>query len=323
MHISWGIIGCGDVTEVKSGPAFNKIADSRLTAVMRRNAAKAEDYAARHKVPKWYSNADQLIKDPEVNAVYVATPPASHEEYAIKVMRAGKPLYLEKPMTKDKAAAERIAAIAKETGMKVCIAHYRRQHPLFLKIRSLIKAKAIGESRLVNLRFWQPDQSNLVAKTEENWRLDPAVSGGGLFHDLSPHQLDLMIYFFGKPKQASGIAYNAAGIYDADDTVCGQIYFENKVLFNGSWCFTIDEKADWCEVVGTEGKIRFSIFEHQPIVITKNGKEEIISFDKLQHVQQPMIERVVQYFLGRAENPCTVEEGVEVMGLIDAFTGKP
>ena len=320
MNISWGIIGCGDVTEIKSGPAFNKVADSKLVAVMRRNATKAADYAARHKVPRWYSDADQLINDPEVNAIYVATPPASHEDYAIKAMKAGKPVYVEKPMTTDTQSAERISAVAKETGMKVCVAHYRRRHPLFLKVKSLIDEKAIGEPRLVNLRFWQPHQSNLIAQTEENWRLDPSVSGGGLFHDLSPHQLDLMMYFFGKPKQASGIAFNAAGMYEADDTVCGQIVFENKVLFNGSWCFTIDEKAEWCEIVGTSGKLRFSIFEHQPLVITRNEKEEVLHFDKLQHVQQPMIESVTQYFLGKGANPCTAEEGVEVMKLIDAFT---
>ena len=82
--INWGIIGCGKVTELKSGPAFSKVEGSRLVAVMRRNAALAEDYAKRHNVPRFYSNADDLINDGEVNAVYVATPPGSHKEYAIK-----------------------------------------------------------------------------------------------------------------------------------------------------------------------------------------------------------------------------------------------
>src|ERR1700747_392477 len=99
--IKWGIIGCGDVTEVKSGPAFNKVKDSELVAVMRRDGEKAKDYAQRHKVPKWYTNADQLIHDPDANSVYIATPPSSHEEYAIAVINAGKPVYVEKPMSVD------------------------------------------------------------------------------------------------------------------------------------------------------------------------------------------------------------------------------
>ena len=98
QQINWGIIGCGDVTELKSGPAFNKVSNSSLVAVMRRDAAKAEDYAKRHGVPKWYSNAEALIKDPDVNAIYIATPPSSHLEYAMAAMNAGKPVYVEKPM---------------------------------------------------------------------------------------------------------------------------------------------------------------------------------------------------------------------------------
>jgi predicted dehydrogenase len=321
MEISWGIIGCGDVTEVKSGPAFNKVADSKLTAVMRRNKEKAADYARRHNVPKWFSDADELINDPDVNAIYIATPPDSHEDFAIKAMRAGKPVYLEKPMTLNAASAERIATVAGETGVKLSVAHYRRQQPLFLKIKSLLQEKQIGDVRLVTLRCWQPHNSNIVVRTEQNWRLDPSISGGGLFHDLSPHQLDLMYYFFGKPERIKGISVNAAGLYDADDTVCGQIVFQNKIVFNGSWCFTIDDQQEWCEIVGSEGKISFRVFEQAPVVVVKNGKQTTFEFDKLQHVQQPMIDNVVRYFLGNASNPCSAEEAVEVMRMIDSFTG--
>ncbi|HWJ89597.1 MAG TPA: Gfo/Idh/MocA family oxidoreductase [Flavisolibacter sp.] len=322
MEINWGIIGCGDVTEIKSGPAFNKVPCSRLVAVMRRNAARAQDYAERHRVPTWYSDARQLIDDPAVTAVYIATPPSSHEQYAIEALRSGKPVYLEKPMSTDAASARRIAAAAKETGVKLSIAHYRRKQPLFLKVRSLLDEKVIGDIRLVNLQCHQPHLSRQVVWTEDNWRLNPAVSGGGLFHDLAPHQLDLMRYFFGPVKAASGIAVNVAGLYEADDTVSGQIVFKNGVLFTGSWSFVVDQKKDFCEIIGTKGTIAFSIFEHQPLIIIRNGKEEKFVFDKLEHVQQPMIDAVVQYFLGHGPNPCSADEGAEIMELIDAFTGR-
>src|SRR5205085_11613785 len=112
-RINWGIIGCGDVTEIKSGPAFNKVKNSSLIAVMRRDAEKAKDYAQRHNVPKWYDNADQLINDPDINAVYVATPPSSHEEYTLAAISAGKPVYVEKPMSVDALWAWRMASVAK------------------------------------------------------------------------------------------------------------------------------------------------------------------------------------------------------------------
>ncbi|MEO6134528.1 MAG: Gfo/Idh/MocA family oxidoreductase, partial [Ginsengibacter sp.] len=104
-NINWGMIGCGDVTEVKSGPAFNKVPNSKLVAVMRRDAAKAKDYAERHGVPKWYIDASALINDPEINAIYIATPPSSHLEYAIAALKAGKFVYVEKPMTTDLSSA--------------------------------------------------------------------------------------------------------------------------------------------------------------------------------------------------------------------------
>lgn len=320
--IKWGIIGCGDVTEVKSGPAFNKVPNSKLIAVMRRNADKAKDYAQRHGVPKWYSDADDLINDPEVNAIYIATPPLNHEEYAIKAMQAGKPVYVEKPMAIDAGAAKRIEKAAKETNVKITVAHYRRQQPVFLKVKELLQQKAIGDVRFVNMQMWQPHQSEIITQTENHWRIDPSVSGGGLFYDLAPHQLDLMLYFFGKPKKISGIAFNSSHFYNADDITCGQILFDSNVVFNGSWCFTIAERKDLCEIVGSEGKLSFPIFDHKQLILEREGTKTVIEFEKIQHVQQPMIQKAVEYFLDTASNPCSVTEGVEVMKMMDAMAGK-
>lgn len=323
MHeINWGIIGCGNVTEVKSGPAFNKIAHSGLVAVMRRNGDKAKDYAQRHGVPKWYDDADRLINDDEVNAIYIATPPSSHEEYAIRAMEAGKPVYLEKPMTLDAASAKRIADASRSTGVKLCVAHYRREQPLFCAVKSMIDEGKIGRVQTVAMDMQQPHQSKLIAQTEENWRIDPAVSGGGLFHDLAPHQLDLMVYFFGEPQQASGLSCNTGGWYKADDTTSGQIVFDKGILFHGYWCFAAQQSSDYCMITGTEGEIKFSVFGQAPLVITKNGKEERRDFEPLTHVQEPMIRAVVAYLRGEGPNPCPPEAGVTVMELIDKFSGK-
>lgn len=320
--IKWGIIGCGDVTEVKSGPAFNKVPNSKLVAVMRRNAEKAKDYARRHGVDRWYDDATALINDEDVNAIYVATPPLQHAEYTIQALRASKPVYVEKPMAIDAVAAQKMTDVANETGVKLSIAHYRRLQPLFLKIKSLLEEKAIGEVRVVNMKLYYPPNTNMIAKTDEAWRLNPAVSGGGLFHDLAPHQLDLMLYFFGAPLKASGISINASKLYHADDTVSGQILFSNNILFNGAWSFSFPQSKDECEISGTGGSLRFSIFDHQPLVIIKDSKETKIEFDKLQHVQQPMIQKVVEYFLDASPNPCSAEEGVAVMKMIEGFTKK-
>jgi predicted dehydrogenase len=318
--IKWGIIGCGNVTEFKSGPAFNKVANSSLIAVMRRDAEKAKDYAIRHHVPKWYTDAKSLIEDPEVNAIYIATPPNVHEVYAIAAMQAGKPVYVEKPMGLDVAACIRMKEFSDKSGVKLSIAHYRRALPMFLKVKSLIDEKAIGNIKLVNLRMMQPDQSVVIAKTSENWRVDPSIAGGGIFYDLAPHQLDLVHYFFGKEKSSSGIATNQAGLYKAEDIVSGSMLLENNIVFNGLWCFTVPEnlEEDLFEIIGSEGRICFPVFGNT-IEVERNGKKEQISFAKEPHIQQHMIDTVVQYFLGLGPNLCSASDAIQSMQLMEKF----
>jgi predicted dehydrogenase len=319
-EIRWGIIGCGDVTEKKSGPAFNKVNNSKLVAVMRRNAAKAEDYAARHNVPKWYSDAQQLIDDPEINAVYIATPPSSHAAYALAAIKANKHVYVEKPMALSAAECIEMVDAANQQNVKLTVAHYRRQVPLFKRVKELIVEGDIGEVRFANLKMWQPIKPSLVAKTEENWRTNPAISGGGLFHDLAPHQIDLMLYYFGNAKTFSGLSFNQANTSAADDIVSGQILFDNGIIFNGLWCFNVpaEHAIDQCTIVGTKGKIEFAVFGNY-ISITKNNATEEMAFEMPEHIQQPMIEQVVQYFIGNTDNPCWGETGIQVMTIIDSF----
>lgn len=323
--INWGMIGCGDVTEVKSGPAFNKVPNSSLVAVMRRNAAKAADYAKRHGVPKWYSKAVDLINNPEINAVYIATPPSSHLEYAISALKAGKFVYVEKPMTTGLSSANKMLNAVKETNGKLVIAHYRRAQPQFKKLKELIDQKTIGETKFIRLKFYRKNiKAEQLEISKYAWRVNAAIAGGGLFYDIAPHQLDLMYYYFGEIEEANGFSVNRNKLYSVADYVSGQILFKNKILFSGIWCFDIgeNEQEDHCEIIGERGRIEFSFFDRQEIKIIINNKTEMIQFEKLLHAQQPIIEKVVNYFLGKGTNPCPVEDGVKVMEIMEKFTAK-
>jgi predicted dehydrogenase len=209
--------------------------------------------------------------------------------------------------------------------VKLSVAHYRRQQPFFKKIKQLIKDKVIGDVHFVQLQYSKKVLT--VAELQDEriaWRVDPSIAGGGLFHDLAPHQLDLMHYFFGDAVAVNGVATNNAGLYTADDTVGGNILFKNGVIFSGLWSFGMAAAAenDWCEITGTKGKIGFPVFDGRTITVTINDKTELITFDALQHVQQPMITAVVEYFSGGAENPCSGEDGVLIMQWIEAMTRK-
>ena len=321
--IKWGIVGCGNVTEKKSGQAYNKVPNSRLVAVMRRDAEKAADYAARHKVDRWYSEAEKLLNDGEVNAVSVATPPAFHLEYAIAALQKGLNVYVEKPVTRTSAEAQAMADAVKQYNGKLTVAHYRRALPMFLYVKELLDKKAIGDVRTVQIRMWKSIRPDIIANSETNWRVQPELSGGGYFHDLAPHQLDLMLYYFGEPEKYHGYSLNQSNTYPADDHVCGEIVFRNKVVVNGSWSFNVAENqaTDLCEMIGTKGRISFPFFGNF-VKWQKEDEEKTINFTHPEHIQQPMIEKIVQYFSGEGPNPCPIEEAVTLMKILDAFTMK-
>jgi len=324
QNINWGIIGCGDVTEKKSGPAFNKIENSSLLAVMRRDAEKAADYALRHGVSHWYNDADELMKHKGVNAIYIATPPASHMEYAIAALNNDFNVYVEKPVTRNAAEAREIVkALKNHPGQKLTVAHYRRALPMFLKVKQLLESQLIGDVRTVQIRMWQRRKPALIANVADNWRVQPELSGGGYFHDLAPHQLDLMLFYFGAPDKYHGFSLNQSGTNAADDHVCGQILFKNKVVVNGSWCFNVTENqtTDTCEIVGTEGKITFPFFGNY-ISWKTDDEEQTLTFTHPEHIQQPMIEKIVAYFNDEGPNPCSIDEAIVLMDIMDAFTGR-
>ncbi len=320
--INWGIIGCGDVTELKSGPGFNKIEHSSLYGVMRRDAEKAKDYALRHQVPFWSTDATDLICNENINAIYIATPPVYHEEYTVQALRAGKDVYVEKPMALTEAGCKNMAEVAEISGSKLSVAHYRRAMPFFIKINELIWSGSIGEILFVNLKMFLPAKNNVITKTVDNWRINPLISGGGLFFDLAPHQIDMMLYLFGPVKNTCGLSSTSAQS-QVTDLVSGQMLFLNNILFNGQWCFNspTEEKADVCEIIGSLGKISFPFFG-DTYIVTKDGREEAFRILPPQHVQQPMIGQVVQYFLNEGPNPCDALTGTEVLRIMESFSKK-
>jgi predicted dehydrogenase len=304
--INWGIIGCGNVTEVKSGPAFNKVRDSKLVAVMRRDRLLAEDYARRHNVPKVYSDASDLINDKDIDAVYIATPPGSHAAYAIEVIRAGKPVYIEKPMAVTYAECEMINMAAKEHNVPVFVAYYRRALPGFLKVKELIGSGIIGKVRLVQTELFKPASVEEKAGNS-SWRVDPKLSGGGHFFDLASHQLDYFDYLLGPIVKVRSLALNQGGLYEAEDLVAASFVFESGIAGTGTWCFSVppELRRDRIQIIGEKGAIGFSTFSFEPIVVTTETGVQEYENERPEHVQYYLIEKIVEELEGRGKSPST------------------
>jgi len=300
-QINWGIIGCGRVTEQKSGPAFQKIKGSNLVVVMRRDEEKAKDYAHRHKVPKWTTDATELINDPGVDAVYVATPPDTHAKYAIETMRAGKPVYVEKPMALNYKESLEMNRVAKETGQKLFVAYYRRALPGFLKVKEWIGSGKIGSVRYVKIHLTNSFMEGDLNPSTLQWRVKPEISGGGYFFDLAPHQLDILDFILGPIARVKGMATNQAGKYPAEDMVIASFQFESGAMGSGTWCFTADPSAleDTMVFVGEKGEITYSTFNPIPVRLLTSEGEQIFSYQNPGNIQLNLIQTIVGELLGQ------------------------
>lgn len=324
-EIGWGFIGCGEVTEKKSGPAFNEVPGSHVVAVMSRNAEKAESYAKRHNIKKWYTDPLELINDPEINAIYIATPPSSHATFAIMAMKAGKPVYIEKPLAASYEDCARINRISELTGVPCFVAYYRRYLPYFQKVKQIIQSGAIGTPANVQIRFSVPPR-DLDYKSNGSlpWRLQPDIAGGGYFYDLAPHQLDLIQDIFGVITRAHGYCSNMAKLYKAEDTISACFYFENGLPGSGSWCFVGHQSAkeDRIEVIGEKGTLSFSVYNYSPIqLVTSEGRSSIV-VPNPPYVQLPIIRSVIEHLQGIGICECTSVSATPVNWVMDRILGK-
>ena len=318
--IRWGIIGCGDVTERKSGPAFAKARHSELRAVMRRTASLAEDYARRHGVPRWHTDASAIIEADDIDAVYVATLTDSHCEYVLRCAAAGKPVYVEKPMAMDPAQCEAMIAACRAAGVPLWVGYYRRALPRLLAVRDLVADGAIGEVRMAVTYLTRTRlPATELAGGKLPWRVNPALSGGGFFFEAACHTFDFLDFLLGPITQVHGIAANLAGQYHAEDAVGATWRFASGAVGSGAWCYDADREDDYTELVGTRGRLRFATLSPQPLRLYRGERVEERPLGDPEHVHQPLVQTIVDEMNGIGTCPSTGETALRTARVMDAI----
>ncbi|MES2821099.1 MAG: Gfo/Idh/MocA family oxidoreductase [Pseudomonadota bacterium] len=318
--IRWGMIGCGDVTERKSGPAFYKAPGSALVAVMARRAEQGQDYAARHGIARSYTQAQALIDDPEVQAVYIATPPDSHYAYSLQVAAAGKHCCVEKPMALNLAQSRAMQQAFAEAGTQLFVSYYRRSLPRFLKVRQWLQDGLIGEVRQLSWHLCKsPSAADLNGQA--NWRTDPGVAGGGYFADLASHGLDLFQFLLGDIVEVQGLKARQAGLYAAEDAVAAVWRFANGALGLGSWNFVADSRQDSVEIVGSQGRIAFSVFDEAPVRLSglHNACETL---EHPAHIQWFHVLGMNAHIRGERLHPAVASEAIKTDWVMDRILGR-
>jgi predicted dehydrogenase len=317
----WGIIGCGDVTEIKSGPAYQKTESFSLHAVMRRNLEKAKDYADRHGVPKYYNDASLLINDPEVDAVYIATPPDSHASYALQVAEAGKICCIEKPMAPSFEECEQIVNVFAEKNIPLFVAYYRRSLPRFEKIKEWLQENKIGTVRHISWMYTRTP-SPLDLSEDYNWRTDAKIAPGGYFDDLASHGMDLFVHYLGEITKVNGIAVSQNNLYTAKDAIVGNWLHESGVTGSGTWNFGADKRVDEVEIIGSEGRIVFSVFDEAAIQLKSINENISLEIEHPENVQLFHVKNMELHLLGKRNHPSTGKTAMHASWVLDKILGK-
>ena len=294
-----------------------------MVAVTSRSPQKARDYAMRHGIPKWYDNAQDLIDDPEVDAVYIATHPDSHYSYTLLVAQSGKPVYCEKPLGISSSQSREMVDFCNQKGVPFFSAYYRRALPKYLMIKSMIDGKQYGDVRAVHV-FMQQAIKEEDKQGGGTWRVRPDVSGGGKFHDVGSHALDLIDWMFGPIVEACGQGLNQSKAYHADDLVYGHFKTEKGIPGTGLWCFNTFKDEDATHIYLEKARISYSVLDiGQPITAaTEQGVQTLAVPQPPQHVAQPLIQTIVDQLLGKGTCPSTGESGARTDVVLDRLIGR-
>eukprot|EP01062_Namystynia_karyoxenos_P051127 TRINITY_DN40019_c0_g1_i1.p1 TRINITY_DN40019_c0_g1~~TRINITY_DN40019_c0_g1_i1.p1 ORF type:complete len:377 (+),score=90.63 TRINITY_DN40019_c0_g1_i1:80-1210(+) len=327
-EVRWGIIGVGDVCEVKAGPGFQKAGRSKLVAVMRRSGEKAADFARRHGVARWYDTVEGLLGDPEVDAVYVASPVGAHAEHALACCRAGKPTLLEKPMARCAEEARGVVQAFREAGVPLWIAYYRRAHPVWQRVKGILSDGRIGKVTGVRYELrWEQQQADTPGGAVP-WRLQPEASGGGLILDVGSHAIDIIDFLLGPIQVRGAAAWNAAGgaAAQVEDRVealiqCGDVAGSFSFDFAGP---PGSGKRDLLSVSGTAGSVEACVTASNAATLRfwRDGQPHAEEFSDPPgaHMHQALIQTIVDELCGVAGAACPspAESGMRASEVLDA-----
>lgn len=321
-ELRWGMIGTSDVAEVNGAIGFNDIENSQLEGVMANNKTWTKKYARLHKANKHYHEADEILNDPNINAIYIAVSPELIDQYAISALKKGLPVYLEKPIALNVAQARKMAdSILKYDG-RLTVANHLRKQPLILKVKELLNERFIGDIRSVQMRLWKSENPHQNDPTKNRRLRKPIKYKPGHFHDLSIQQLDLMIYLFGNPIDYRGYSFRQDSTHLLPDHIVGQIVFDNYITYSGSWMFNASHRdnVDVCEIIGSKGIIKFAVFGTYIKVVNDAG-EQLLNFSDLEKQNSTTIYSVAEYFRGRGYNPYSMFDAIKALSISERFLG--
>ena len=251
--VKWGVIGAGGIADRRTIPGMLPAKNAELIAVMDTNMEATKALAKKHGAAFAYDSVDVLLKNPDVNAVYIASPVACHFEQAKKAALAGKHILLEKPLALTIAEGEELVELCKSKNVLFAAGLMMRFHAYHIKAKQLVSEGVLGDivSARAQLTCWYPDM-------EGSWRQSFAQSGGGALMDMGVHCIDLLQYIIGDRVSAvSALVGTKTFKYEVEDSATVLMKFQNGTYATVDSNFNIPDNSAECrlEIYGTKGSI--------------------------------------------------------------------
>jgi 1,5-anhydro-D-fructose reductase (1,5-anhydro-D-mannitol-forming) len=299
---NWLVIGIGDITRKRVFPAILAEPRSCLYALVTRDPHKAEAYPG----AAAFTDLGEALRDPAIDAVYVASPVALHAQQTLACLRAGKHVLCEKPVALDFSQAETMATAARESGRVCGIAYYRRLYPKLIRAKQLIAAGAIGKPVLVEANY-----HGWLESPERGWLKDPALAGGGPLYDVGSHRIDACNFLLGKPVRATGLVSNALHELAVEDSATALIEYAGGVhgVVDVRWNSRI--QRDQFRIVGVEGEISLEPLNGPALKLTlPSGEVREEALPAHANVHYPAVENFVAAVLDGAPVACPIDEAI-------------
>jgi predicted dehydrogenase len=318
--VRFGLIGCGDIAARRVAAALAETPGSALLAVARRRAELAAEFARRHGAERSYADWHDLVRDPEVNAVYVATPVRLHAEQAIAAAEAGKHVLCEKPMALDVAGCERMIAAARAHGVRLGVAYYRHHYPVVASLKALLASGQIGVPVLVQAQAFEafdpgPDHPRA-------WLLRKAESGGGPMMDFGCHRLEVLLDLLGPVAEVEGFPTRVRlRAREVEDTCIARLRFASGAEAVLAVSHAAMESRDSFEVYGSAGSAHVPVLNQGRIrIVTAEGVREE-EHPAPANLHQPLVADFVQAVRDGREPAVSGAVGLEVSRLLAAIYG--
>jgi len=313
--VRWGLIGAGDIVRRRVAPALIDSPTCDIVAVSRGRPELAATFAADIGARRWYSRWRELVADPDVDCVYVATPVDVHAEQTIAAAEAGKHVLCEKPMAMTTAECDRMIAACRAHHVRLGIAYYRHFYPVILRVKAMLESGDIGQPVFAQVNAFEyfdpaPDHPR-------RWLLDPARAGGGPMMDFGCHRLEVLMHLFGAVHRTAAVTANVVFDRAVEDTAAVLLQFEGGPCAAVTVTHAAEERQDTLQVFGTRGSVHVDELNAGSLRIRTGTQSRVESHPPAANIHRPLIDDFVEALLTDREPAVTGEIGRAVAAIED------